>query len=67
MRKATKGSMFLFEVGKYKSISEIFLPVYMSSERKKKSHYERAENEKQRNGNKTIRSKDFRHLVTIFS
>lgn len=54
MSKATKVSMFLFEVGKYKSISEIFLPVYMNSERKKKSHYERTDNEKQRKGKKRL-------------
>ena len=35
MKKATEASMFGFEIGKYKSISEIFLPVYMNSEREK--------------------------------
>lgn len=52
MRRATKASMFLFEVGNYKSISEIFLPVHMNSERKDKNHIMK---EQMRNKEKEIK------------
>lgn len=65
MRRATEASMFWFEVGRHNSISEIFLPIYINSERGK-SHYEKADNKKQRK-KEIISCKTLGHLVTISS